>query len=84
MLREVYKMDREETVKQIKDVIHKLRPYLMRDGGDLEYIDFVDGVVYIHMLGACNGCMLIDTTLKDGIELIMMEEVPGVMEVRAI
>ena len=74
-------MDHEEQVKEIKRVIKKLRPYLMRDGGDLEYVDFVDGVVYIHMLGACQGCGLIDSTLKDGIELIMMEEVPGVTEV---
>ncbi|MBO6047287.1 MAG: NifU family protein [Erysipelotrichaceae bacterium] len=77
-------MDYEEQVTEIKKVIRKLRPYLMRDGGDLEYIDFVDGVVYIHMLGACQGCGLIDSTLKDGIELIMMDEVPGVIEVRNI
>jgi len=77
-------MNHEEQVKQIQTVINKIRPYLMRDGGDLEYVDFVDGVVYVHMLGACNGCMLIDSTLKDGVETILMEEVPGVTECVAI
>lgn len=77
-------MNHEEQVKQIQTVINKIRPYLMRDGGDLEYVDFVDGVVYVHMLGACNGCMLIDSTLKDGVETILMEEVPGVTECVAV
>ena len=50
--------------KQIKNVIHKLRPYLQRDGGDIEYVDFKDGIVYVRMLGACAGCTMIDETLK--------------------
>ncbi len=43
----------EEKIEAIKEVIHKLRPYLQRDGGDLEFVDFKDGIVYVHMLGAC-------------------------------
>ena len=46
----------EEKIEAIKEVIHKLRPYLQRDGGDLEFVDFKDGIVYVHMLGACAGC----------------------------
>ena len=71
-------------VGQIKNVIHKLRPYLQRDGGDIEYVDFKDGIVYVRMLGACAGCTMIDDTLKDGVEQILMEEVPGVLEVQNI
>ena len=74
----------ENIEEQIKKVIHKLRPYLQRDGGDIEYVDFKDGIVYVRMLGACAGCTLIDDTLKDGVELILMEEVPGVLEVQNI
>ena len=70
--------------EQIKNVIHKLRPYLQRDGGDIEYVDFKDGIVYVRMLGACAGCTMIDETLKDGVEQILMEEVPGVLEVQNI
>ena len=74
----------ENIEEQIKDVIHKLRPYLQRDGGDIEYVDFKDGIVYVRMLGACAGCTMIDDTLKDGVEQILMEEVPGVLEVQNI
>lgn len=74
----------ENIEEQIKNVIHKLRPYLQRDGGDIEYADFKDGIVYVRMLGACAGCTMIDDTLKDGVEQILMEEVPGVLEVQNI
>ena len=74
----------ENMEEQIKNVIHKLRPYLQRDGGDIEYVDFQDGIVYVRMLGACAGCTMIDDTLKDGVEQILMEEVPGVLEVQNI
>lgn len=74
----------ENIEEQIKNVIHKLRPYLQRDGGDIEYVDFKDGIVYVRMLGACAGCAMIDDTLKDGVEQILMEEVPGVLEVQNI
>ena len=62
----------ENIEEQIKNVIHKLRPYLQRDGGDIEYVDFKDGIT------------MIDDTLKDGVEQILMEEVPGVLEVQNI
>ena len=74
----------ENIEEQIKNVIHKLRPYLQRDGGDIEYVDFKDGIVYVRMLGACAGCTMIDETLKDGVEQILMEEVRGVLEVQNI
>lgn len=74
----------ENIEEQIKNVIHKLRPYLQRDGGDIKYVDFKDGIVYVRMLGACAGCTMIDDTLKDGVEQILMEEVPGVLEVQNI
>ena len=74
----------ENMEEQIKNVIHKLRPYLQRDGGDIEYVDFKDGIVYVRMLGACAGCTMIDVTLKDGVVQILMEEVTGVLEVQNI
>ena len=74
----------EETRQKIVTTIEKLRPYLQHDGGDIEFVDFKDGIVYVHMLGACAGCGLLDATLKDGVEQILIEEVPGVLEVVAI
>lgn len=74
----------ENTEQNIINVINKLRPYLQHDGGDIEFIKYTDGIVYVHMLGACAGCSMIDATLKDGVEQILIEEVPGVNEVIAI
>lgn len=72
----------EETISLIQKTLDKIRPFIQRDGGDVEFVDFIDGIVYINMSGACQDCMLIDSTLSDGIEIILMEEVPGVLGVR--
>ena len=66
---------------QIKVLLNKIRPYLQQDGGDVEFVEFKDGIVYVRMLGACIGCSSIDLTMKDGIESILLEEVPGVIGV---
>lgn len=71
----------EEIVYRCKMLLEKLRPYLVRDGGDIEYVTFKDGIVYVNMLGACVGCESIDQTMKDGIEALLLEEVPGVIGV---
>ena len=67
--------------KKIIEIINKLRPYLLGDGGDIEFVKYENNIVYIKMLGACAGCALIDYTLKDGIETAIKEEVPDVKEV---
>lgn len=69
-------------VERINKILNKLRPYLNAEGGDLEYVDFVDGIVYVRMLGACANCGGLDSTLKDGIEAILVENIPEVIEVR--
>ncbi|MBE0700996.1 MAG: NifU family protein [Acholeplasmataceae bacterium] len=71
----------DETTKQVHDLIHKVRPYLQRDGGDIEIVNVEDGIVYVRMLGACDGCMALDVTLKQGIETMLLENVPGVIAV---
>lgn len=77
-------MENTSTIEEVEKVINKLRPYLNRDGGDIELIDFKDGIVYVKMLGACAGCSMLDETLTDGVEQILMEEVPGVLGVQNI
>lgn len=74
----------EAQVKRIKDILTKIRPYLQRDGGDVEYVNFEDGIVYLRMLGACVGCGSLDITLRDGIETILLEEVEGVIGVELV
>ena len=74
-----------ETLKieeQIKKILNKIRPYLNSEGGDLEYIGFKDGIVYVRMLGACIDCGALDSTLKDGIEALLIENIPEVIEVK--
>ncbi|MFA6755683.1 MAG: NifU family protein [Bacilli bacterium] len=72
----------DKTIKLIKDTLDKVRPFIQRDGGDVEFDSFEDGIVYVNMVGACEGCSLINDTLSSGIEIILMEEVPGVVAVR--
>lgn len=75
-------MDNEETIKLIKRTLEKIRPFLQRDGGDCEFDSFEDGIVYVKVSGACDGCALINEDIESGVEVILMEEVPGVIAVR--
>jgi|SRR5574344_245842 Fe-S cluster biogenesis protein NfuA len=72
----------EETVKKIEETLDKVRPFLQRDGGNVTFDSFEDGIVYVNFQGACEGCSLITEDLDSGIEIILMEEVPGVTAVR--
>lgn len=76
-------MNEEETVRLIEATLDKVRPFLRREGGDIDFIGFRDGIVYVAMKGACDGCMYASDDISAGIEIILMEEVPGVMAVRA-
>ena len=67
--------------EKIIDIIEKLRPFLINDGGNIEFVKYEDNIVYIKLLGACANCGMMDITLKDGIEAAIMNEVPSVKEV---
>lgn len=75
-------MENQETVELIEATIEKIRPFLQRDGGDITFDSFENGIVYINVLGACEGCSLINQDIEEGIEIILVEEVPGVAAVR--
>lgn len=74
----------DETKQQVLSLIDRVRPYLQRDGGDIEVLNVEDGIVYVKMLGACDGCMALDVTLKQGIETMLLENVPGVIAVISV
>lgn len=76
------RMDNEQTIELIEKTLDKIRPFLQRDGGDISFDSFEDGIVYINVLGACEGCALVSQDIEEGIEIIIMEEVPGVIAVR--
>ena len=67
--------------KKIISVIDKLRPFLISEGGDIEFVKFEDGIVYVKLLGQCNNCPMVDVTLKDGVEFTLINEIPEVTEV---
>ncbi|GCL70724.1 MULTISPECIES: NifU family protein [Paenibacillus] len=66
---------------EVLEVLDKLRPFLQRDGGDVELVDVEDGVVKLKLMGACGSCPSSTITLKAGIERALLEEVEGIEEV---
>lgn len=78
-------MTREEQIKEIKEVLDAISPFVQADGGDVEFVDLTpEGVVQIRLLGACVGCGLADVTVYQGIEQALTEEVEGVIGVELI
>jgi Fe-S cluster biogenesis protein NfuA len=72
-----------ETVATIKELIEtRVRPAVANDGGDITFRGFKDGVVYLHMKGACSGCPSSTATLRHGIQNLLRHFVPDVTEVR--
>ena len=68
----------------VEKALDKIRPFLQRDGGDIQLVDVTDGVVKVILTGACKGCPGAQMTLKQGVEKILKQEVPGVKEVVAM
>ena len=67
--------------KKIKELLDSIRPFLINDGGDIEFEKIENNIVYVRLLGACSNCSLIDATLHDSIEQIIKEEFPEIREV---
>ncbi len=77
--------DDDEVVAQIKELLDtRVRPAVAQDGGDIVFHGFEDGVVYLHMQGACQGCPSSTLTLKAGIENMLRHYIPEVTEVRPL
>ena len=77
-------MKSDEITNKIILLIDKLKSFLINDGGNLEFVKYEDNIVYVRMLGACKDCAMMDITLKEGIEEIIVSEIPEVKEVRNI
>ena len=74
-----------ETIAAIKELLDtRVRPAVARDGGDIVFSRYEDGIVYLHMRGACAGCPSATMTLQQGIENLLRYYVPDVVEVRPV
>lgn len=71
-------MSKEEV---IIDIIDNIRPYILNDGGNIEFVKYEKNIVYIKMMGACANCNMLDLTLKEGIEAAIKSEVPEVIAI---
>lgn len=69
--------------KRVEEVLDKIRPNLVADGGNVELIEVKNGVVKVRLTGACAGCPMSTMTLKNGIEQILRQEIPEIKEVVA-
>lgn len=77
-------MTYEEIIIEINEVIDLIRPYINRDGGDIEFVKFEDGIVFVKMKGACVGCAGFEDTLSELVEDTLLERVPGVIGVEHV
>lgn len=69
---------------KVEEILDKIRPALVRDGGNVELVGVDGGTVKVKLVGACAGCPMSTMTLKNGIERILKQEVPEVKEVVAV
>ena len=78
------KGDAVKMQEKVEEVLEKVRPVLVRDGGNVELVEIDNGTVKVRLVGACAGCPMSTMTLKNGIERILKEEIPEVKEVVAV
>lgn len=71
----------EETVTKVMEALDSIRPFLNKDGGDIELIDVKDNTVYVKLLGNCSGCSLNFSTLKLGVENSIKQYAPKIEKV---
>ena len=70
--------------ERINTALDRIRPMIAADGGDVWLIRVEDATAYVQMLGACGGCAASHLTLKNGIEAVILEDVPEITAVKAI
>ena len=69
---------------RVQKVLDTVRPKLQIDGGDVELVSVEDNIVKVRLTGACVGCPFSEMTLKAGIEQVIMEEIPEIVEVQSV
>ncbi|HEV2601653.1 MAG TPA: NifU family protein [Candidatus Babeliales bacterium] len=71
----------QEVIEKIQAILDIIRPAIMTDGGDIEFVQFQDGIVSIRLTGACVGCPAAMYTFKLGVQDTLMSQVPEIKQV---
>ena len=74
----------EDLRRRVEEALDMIRPAIEMDGGNVEIAEIADGIVYVHMQGACGSCPSSTMTLKAGIERILTEQIPEIKSVQAV
>ena len=75
---------RKEMKEKVEKALQTIRPALQADGGDVELVDVIDGVVKVRLKGACGGCPMSQMTLTRGVEATIKKAVPEIKRVEAV
>lgn len=70
--------------EKIESVLEKLRPFLVNDGGNIEFVKYEDGICYLKFIGHCATCPMKLMTLNEGIKEALLEEVPEITDVKLV
>lgn len=70
--------------EKVSEALERIRPSLQADGGDVELVDVVNGVVQVRLKGACSGCPMSTMTVKNGIERYLKQLIPEVQSVEQV
>ena len=71
-------------LEKVEEVLNKIRPVLVQDGGNVELVEVSDSTVKVKLTGACGGCPMASMTLKNGIEKLLKQELPEIKEVVSV
>lgn len=71
----------ENLQEKVEQALESIRPFLNRDGGDIELVEIKDNVVYVRLLGNCSGCHISTSTMKLGVENTVKQYVPSIEKV---
>ena len=74
----------EETVIKVLEALETIRPFLNKDGGDIELVDVKAETVFVKLIGNCNGCPMSFSTMKLGVENTIKQFAPSIKEVVSV
>ncbi len=74
----------EETVIKVLEALETIRPFLNKDGGDIELVDVKAETVFVKLIGNCNGCPMSFSTMKLGVENTIKQHAPEILQVVSV